>query len=74
MQIMSSPRGQFVSPERDRMRLAMAEGGLLVCSMAGWILGWMRQHQEETLGLAASPVFWGSLGCCDGWMVQLWGV
>lgn len=55
MPIMSSARGQFASSERDRLRLAMAKGGLLVCSRAGQVLGWMRQHQEM-LDLAASPV------------------
>lgn len=41
------------------MRLALAEGGLLVCSRAGQVLGHLgvgERHQEEMLGSAASPV------------------
>lgn len=57
-QIMSCPGGQFVSPERDRLRLALAEGGSLLCSRAGGVLGCLRVDETASggdAGLASIP-------------------
>lgn len=54
-----SAGGQFVSPERDRVRLALAEGGSLLCSRAGWVLGCLRVDVTASGGNAGL----GSIPC-----------
>lgn len=76
-QIMSFPRGQLVSPECNRLRLALADGGLLVCFRAGQVLGHLRVDEAASggdAGLGSIPCVMGSLGWCYGWIVQPWSV
>lgn len=64
---LSSPGAQAVSPEHDRLRLALAVGGLLVCSRAGWLLGHLRAGEAASggaAGLGSIPCVMGSLGWC----------
>lgn len=51
-----------MSPERDRLRLALAERGLLLCPRAGQVLGHLRVDETASGGEAGL----GSILCVMG--------